>query len=345
MVYNVNLVNFILQPDFKTFYNINTPLSYDDIYLYLLLGARGTGKTTGVLWYCVNRFKKYGEEFAYIRRYKNELKKSKSILNKICTGVTTQGLGDGAYEFQINRKRAGFAFALSIQQSLKSGIDGTNVTNIVFDEAILQRGGMYRYLDNEVNMLFELISTIVRSRKNYKIWILGNNLDIFNPYYAFFNIPRFDGKLILKDKGIYCEELPTSETLLLKEQETPLYKITQGTHYHNYHYHNKLLVNDDFKIEPKPPKSKLLCRIVYNENTLNLYIVNDLKLYVEIRNKIIRDDISYVIMENNKPNYYYAELYRKCDLRRYIELAYYQKDVIYNNEKSHSLMALFMETI
>ena len=345
MIGQPQLVNFILKPDFKTYYNINTPLSYDNIYLYLLLGARGMGKTTGVLWYCINRFKKNGEEFAYIRRYKSELKKSKSVLNKICGGVSTKGLGDGAFEFHINRRRAGFGLALSVQQSLKSGIDGSNVTNIVFDEGILMRGGLYRYLDNEVHMLFELISTIVRDRKNYKIWIIGNNLDIFNPYYSFFNIPRFEGKIIFKDRGIYCEELPMSNALYEKEKETPLFNITKGTQYHDYHYKNKLLVTNTYVVEPKPKDAKLLLRIVYNEMTLNLYVIQGLKLYVEHRNKVINDNITFIIMEKDKPNYYYAKMYRDCETKRFIDLAYYNNDVIYNNDKAYGLMDLFMETI
>lgn len=347
---SVNIKNYanikiILEPDFKTYYNINTPLSYNDIYLYIITGGRGIGKTTGVLWYCVNRYKKYGEQFVYVRRYKNELKKCKQVLNNIVEGVTTLGMGDGAYEFLIDRKRIGFAFALSVQQALKSGIDGSNVTNIVFDEGVLMRGGLLRYLDKDVEMFFELISTIVRDRKNYRIWILGNNLDIFNPYYAYFNIPRFVDRYIDTKRGLYCEEIPTSSLLLEKETDTPLFKLTKGTTYHDYHYNNKILIKEKPNIDKKTNSDKLIARIVYNDITLNMYLRDRDKLYIELKNKIIKDNISYIIIENGKPNYYYAQLYRQSPLRKVVNMCYYNKDVSYNNEKAYSVMEMFMKDI
>ena len=345
MVKVLNRLDFILKPDFKTYYNINTPLSYNDVYLLLLIGARGTGKTTGVMWYCCNRFQKYGEEFAYVRRYKSELKKCKSLLDKIIGGVSVKGLGEGAFQYEVNRKRVGYGLALSVQQSFKSGINGSKVTNIIFDEGVLVRGGTYRYLDNEVEMFFELISTIVRQRDDYKIWILGNNLDIFNPYYEYFKIPRFDKRYVDKERGIYCEELPTSEYLLAMEENTPLYKISKGTTYHDYHYGNKILVKEKVCIGNKDPKAPLLCRIVYNSCTLNIYGLKGYKMYVEYRDKIINDKYSYIIMENNKPNYLFAKVYRDSNIKKYIDICYYQKDTIYNSEKASAVMSTFMEII
>ena len=76
---------------------------------------------------------------------------------------------------------------------------------MIFDEAILPRGGSYRYLDNEIEMLFELISTVFRDRTDYRIFILGNNADIFNPYFDYFSIPPFERSYIDVDRGLYCE--------------------------------------------------------------------------------------------------------------------------------------------
>lgn len=58
--------------DKSIFFNYNRVLSFGCL-LNFLIGSRGVGKTYGISEFVTNQFLKKQEEFAYIRRYRNEL--------------------------------------------------------------------------------------------------------------------------------------------------------------------------------------------------------------------------------------------------------------------------------
>ena len=233
----VKPLTLFIKPDYEKYVNVNRWYSYNGLNIFIIVGGRGIGKTTGLGIHVLQDFLNKGEEFVYVRRYIKELQKAKGFLAPIGNPEPKViGLSTGAYMWTHNKTRLGYGLALSSQQSFKSGFDFRNVTTLIYDEAILRRGGMYRYLDNEVEMLFELMSTIFRDRKNYRVFILGNNADVFNPYWEYFKIPNFERNYIDKDRGLYCEKASNSPVLLEAEKDTPLYKLTQGTSYFKYHY-------------------------------------------------------------------------------------------------------------
>ena len=334
-----------IKEDFKKYVNVNRWFSYDYLHFYLIIGGRGIGKTTGMNIHNVKDFIKNGNEFVYCRRYITELKKAKSMLPALVNNCKCVGLGHGLLQWEVNKTRIGYGVALTAQQTLKSGVDFSRVHTLIYDECILPNGGSYRYLSNEIEMLFELISTIFRDREDYNIILIGNNADMFNPYFAYFNIPRFENIYIDKERGIYCELCKNSAELMEAEKRTPLYKLTKGTSYGDYHYENKVLTNIEGKVGVKPPNAKLECRIVYNDVTMNIYRANYKDMFVELRNKVIKDNQTYVIMEGNKPNYLYIDLLRKSDMFKIINICYFNGFITYDDSKTASVFAMFMEEI
>ena len=339
-------IPLVISPDYTTFFAVPRMYSYKGVNVYIIIGGRGIGKTTGFGVQCICNYNKRGEEFAYMRRYITELKKTKGLFDPIAKGVTVKGLSHGAYQFMANKKRIGYGLALTAQQTFKSGMDFSKVTTLIFDECILPRGGAYRYLENEIEMVLELISTVFRTRKNYKVFLLGNNADIFNPYWEYFNIPNFEKNYIDKERGLYCEKAKNSAKLLEIEMDTPLYKLTKGTAYWDYHYNNEVLTkNKHVRIIPKPMKCTLLCRSVLNGFTLNIYRHKLDRIYIEYRDKIIKDEYSYMIMEDGVLNIYYGNLYKKSDAKKFIDAMYYGDGDDYDSQKSKALMDVLMDTL
>lgn len=331
--------------DYVLHYNINRLYSYGDIIsTFILIGGRGIGKSTGLGIKCIKNFRNKGEECAIIKRYVDETKEIKDYFDKIVNGIKIQGIAKGIFEYRLQGKRLGFGLALSKQQSFKSGINFDNVTTIIFEEAFLIRGSKVPYLQNEAMQLLELISTIVRKRKNYKVFIIGNNADIFNPYCEFFNVPTFKDYYIDRNRGLYVELAPTKKELLEVEKETPLYRLTKGTPYGDYHYNNSTLVTNKGNIIPKHYKSVLMYRLIFNNQTLNIYR-HELMLYVEWRDKPIKDNLAYIIMENNNYNYYYTKLFMSSDLAEFTRLCYYDNNIGYSDNKAIEIFATFMEVI
>lgn len=340
-----NSIQLRFKPDYKKFWNINRMFSYTDIHTYIVVGGRGIGKTTGALTWCVNNFIKRGEEFVLMRRYKTESKKAIGEIDKDFIGIKHVSIGDGVFRLETNKVRIGYVIPMSTQATYKSGIDFSNVTTLIFDEAILPSGGAYRYLENDVEVMFEVMSTIFRARKDYNVFILGNNASLFNPYFEYFHIPRFETNYVDKSRQLYCELAKNSPELLEQEMETPLYKLTQGTSYADYHYNNKPWINSNVKIADKLPTAKLMYRLLYNSVTLNVYRQTYMDLYIEKRDKVIKDNDTWIIMENGERNYMYVREFKKTPSYRLLELCYYDDSVYYDSIESGAILNEIMEAI
>lgn len=334
-----------ITPDYTKYVNVNRWYSYDGIHHFIVIGGRGIGKTTGLMIHSIMDYMNLGGEFMYLRRYITELRKSKSLPNRIVTGTKTEGLGAGLVQWTNNKKRIGYGAALSAHLSFKSGTDFDNVNTLIFDEAILPKGSNYRYLPNEIYSFLELLSTVFRTRKNYKVFIVGNNADMFNPYFAYFGVPKFTGNYINRERDLYCELCKNSPALLEDEMQTPLYKLTHGTSYAEYHYNNEVLIDTEGKIGVKTPQDRLVCRFVYNGYTLNLYRRRWNEWFMEMKDKVIKDDKTYLIMENNKPNYLYIDQLRRDDISKVLNICYYNKYLYFESPECSVIFDLVMEVL
>lgn len=345
---------YLLTLDFEQYYNPHRLNSYQDCWLYLLIGGRGIGKTTGLSSVLLDSFFKRNEEFVYVRRYKEEIKKAKSLFDKFLPNVVIRGIGEGVYEYCIREiiddkpklTRMGFGIALTVQQSVKSGVDFSKVKRVVYDECIVRYKSLVRYLSNEVEDLLELLSTIFRERTDYKVYLIGNNADIFNPYFSYFNIPKFDNIYVDKKRGIYVEFCKNNPKFMEHAKQTPLYRLTQGTAYGEYHYNNKVLVDSTTKqVGVKPKNAVLYCRFVYNNITLNAYVCGRYKMYIELKDKVIKDNITYIIKEDNELNLLYIKDLKSSNCIKFINKSYYDNGMVYSDEKAIQIMSYIIDEI
>lgn len=340
-----NEITLKISPDWTTFLNVNRYYSMSSIHFFFITGGRGIGKTTGFNIHNVQDFIKNGNEFVYCRRYKSELDKTKTMFDPIVNSVKHAPISKGLFQWEVNKVRLGYGLCLSLQQLYKSGVDFSRVNTLIYDEAILRRGGARRYLPNEVEDLFELCSTIFRERTDYRVFVLGNNADIFSPFTEYFGIPIFEKYYVDNERGLYFELSRNSPALIEKEKETPLYKLVKGTQYADYHYNNKVLLNVAGKLGVKSPHARLMCRFVINTITLNVYRQSLREVFIELREKVIKDELTYVITEGEKPNYMYIKSLKTSDLYKFVSAAYYTDCVIYNSNKCATLFSQVIDMI
>lgn len=183
------------------FYEIQRTIkAYPNAQYYLVYGERSNGKTYSALNYALERWAKNGEEFAYVRRYAEDIRpKNLSSLfsGHVENGVISRLTGDewggisyGSARFYLNKTDEkgnliktdtpiGYAFDINSMEHNKS-LSYPKVTTIIFDE-FLSRSG---YLPNEFILFTNLISTIVRHRNNVKIIMLGNTVNKSCPYFS-----------------------------------------------------------------------------------------------------------------------------------------------------------------
>ena len=181
-------------------------ISYWDIYPILskkarynvIYGERSNGKTYGTLQYCLECYFTDGSEFAYIRRWDEDLvgKKGESLFNGLIKNGVIRKLSKGKWNTVVYKSRAYYfafiddegtvisdnkpfcyAFALTQHEHYKSN-SYPNIRYIIFDE-FLTRG---LYLPDEFIIFQNVLSTLIRLRDDVIIFMLGNTVNKYSPY-------------------------------------------------------------------------------------------------------------------------------------------------------------------
>lgn len=182
------------------FYDIRDFIkAYPEAFYYVVFGERSNGKTYSSLDYCLERNAKTGEQFAYVRRWGEDIRKknlSELFSGHAETGAVEKHYGEwnriyyGSSKFYLEKtdengesvrreEPIGYAFDLNSMEHYKS-ISFPKVTTIVFDEFMSRNG----YLPNEWILFMNMLSTIIRHRNNVKIIMLGNTVNKYCPYFS-----------------------------------------------------------------------------------------------------------------------------------------------------------------
>lgn len=238
------------------YYDLTKILSYN-AFINFLIGERGVGKTYSTSKFVVKQFINKGYEFAYIRRYKTEVKKavpkffSALIANNEFEEHKLSSSGD---KFYIDGKVAGYSMTLSTAQDLKS-TNFSNVKYLIFDEFIIEEGQKH-YLRNEVENFLGLVETIARMR-DVIIFMLGNAVTVVNPYFLYFDITLpYNTDIKTYKDGVILVQYMKNEVYREAKKQTKFGKLIEGTEYSNYAIDNSFrLDNKDF-IEKKSGSSR-----------------------------------------------------------------------------------------
>lgn len=183
------------------YYDVRDTLNgYPNAHYYVVFGERSNGKTYSALDYALENFQKNGEQFAYVRRWGEDIRKKQlsqlfaahaengrisKLFKDQWSGMDYTGTKfrltktDEDGKVSVSEEVCGYAFDLNSMEHYKS-ISFPRVTTIIFDEFLSRNG----YLPNEFILFTNVISTIVRQRNNVKIIMLGNTVNRSCPYFA-----------------------------------------------------------------------------------------------------------------------------------------------------------------
>lgn len=182
------------------YYDVRHLLSeYPEAKYYVVIGERSNGKTYSALDYALQRATK-GEQFAYLRRYGEDIrpKNLSDLFNAHLDNGRIAELfpGYNAIEYKtghftiykkdengkkddlVEPKEIGRAFDLNGMEHYKS-IAFPRITTIIFDEFLSRTG----YIPNEWQLFQNTLSTIIRTRNNVRVFMLGNTVNKYCPYF------------------------------------------------------------------------------------------------------------------------------------------------------------------
>ena len=308
--------------DKSIFWDIGKTLTHN-MLVNVIVGNRGGGKSWGSKKRAIDNFIKRKEQFGYIRRYKDDLKRPMEQFFK----DIEQEYPD--HEFKVEGEKffirlkpanekekwtendvAGYGFQLSTAANKKS-ISYPNVTLLIFDEFLIEKGNQ-RYIPNEPEKLLNLYETVARPGTGHPrvvLFMLANAISITNPYFLYWSLrmPQNqdkNGKYIWKHptRPILVEDV-RNQAFIDKKRNTEFGKLVEGTNYAEYSIGNKFLLDSDAFIERKSSKARYYFTFIYKDNKFGVWVdMSEGKMWVS-------EDIdpSYILvyaltLKDHKPN-------------------------------------------
>ena len=185
------------------FYDVKTLINkIPDAHYYMIIGERSNGKTYSILNYCLERYVNYGEEFVYIRRFDEDIKYKRgskifdNLIEHHVIEKLTKGKWNDVYYYASNwyfKKTdknnpkesvisdTPFAYGLSLSsEEHDKSISYPRVKNIFFEEFLSRKN----YLYDEFMTFTNVLSTIIRLRDDIKIFMAGNTINKYSPYFS-----------------------------------------------------------------------------------------------------------------------------------------------------------------
>lgn len=249
------------------YYSPNKLLSYNRI-LNFVIGARGIGKSFAFKEHPIKRFIKHGEQFMYVRRYKDELKKVPNYFDDVAFKFPDHTFKVKGREFYIDNKLAGWAIPLSTWQSLKSN-SFPNVTTVIYDEFLREKDNS-TYIPNEPEALLNLMDTVFRNRENVRCICMSNAVTLVNPFFMYFKvIPDLNRRYNAYDSIVI--EIPDSKDFSEERKKTKFGKLINGTNYGDMSLDNEFVNDSEVFIKKRTDKAKFHFAVVYKGMTIGVW--------------------------------------------------------------------------
>ena len=315
------------------YYNTNAIDKKNATY-NVIFGERSNGKTYALLLKGLKEYMKNGTQMAYVRRWKEDIIGRRA--SRLFEGINANGevtkVTKGAFTgicyyagkwYLCNYDEKGkavyadndiicFAFALSDGEHDKS-TSFPNVGIIIFDEFLTNR----LYLNDEFILFMNTVSTIVRRREDVKIYMLGNTVNKYCPYFSEMGLEHIQKmKQGTIDLYAYGNSALTVAVEYCKSEDN---KGKEASHKYFAFNNPKLEMITggawELNIYPHLPykyKNKdilLTYFIEFNDNIYQCEVIqinNIYFTYVHIKTTPIKDndsDLIYSLEYNPKPNY------------------------------------------
>lgn len=313
------------------YYN-TTKIDKKDATYHVIFGERSNGKTYALLKKGVTQFLTNKKQMAYVRRWKEDItgRRAATLFNGLVENGEVERLSKGEFKgvtyyagkwFLCNYDDNGkavyseqdlicYAFALSDVEHNKS-TSYPNVDLIIFDEFLTNS----LYLNDEFVAFMNTVSTIVRRREGVKIYMLGNTVNKFCPYFkemGLTNILKMEqGSIDVYEYGAsglrvaveYCATAKTPEEkshMYFAFNNPKLAMITGGAW--------ELSIYPHLPAKYKP-KDVLMCFFIdFNDLLFQCEVVNvENMLFVYIHEKTTpiknENDLVYSLEPSAKPSY------------------------------------------
>lgn len=313
------------------FYSLNEIDKIKDVQYHIIYGERSNGKSYAINKRAIdNFFNSDGvEQIAIMKRYAEDMKSD--VCSTVFTPLDNYILEKYDHKIKFYQSKwwvyhkdsdgkmsdcrvLGHAFAISNCDRYKMA-QFPQVTIISFEEFMSVKA---IYLQDEINLFINIVSTIVRDRLNVKIYLLGNAISKYSPYSEALGVRLHrlnKGEIVVKEykdkKGRrtkFAIQRTENVDVFDKEENTEgiVYNIfgnsgvgnmitTGDFETHNYNRHIcGVTFSESLKIIPKGKY-----RIINNDDRINILIKYEDYFY-SIYRVLYNGEIVFAFREINK---------------------------------------------
>lgn len=351
------------------YYDWNSTFTRGSADIVMVVGARGYGKTYGLRKQFIKDALK-GFRFVEIVRHKSQLKGDDAIqhgyfekllededIKALNIMLKTQGVR--AYMADIPEEGSkpewrciGYFVAITEAQAIKTRTF-KGVKRILLDEAILERDNPYkRYIPNEWQKVASIIDTVSRERADDSslkptLYLLGNAVDITNPYFAAFGITREpkEGYSWHRGKTVLVHYIQDAEYSRGKLAGTVAGRMLSGLTGALENVENRFSTVDSGAIARKTANAKLQFVIAYAGKRYGVWLDLSEGYYYITSNAPSSSDVQTFALTNSdmKPNYVMIQAVRK-QLQGLADL-YYLGIIRYDNEQTMQAFLKVLSTV
>ena len=343
------------------YYNTNR-IDKTEAKIRIVFGMRSNGKTTaGLLKGLEKRLNSESgrkEQTVYLRRWDDEIRPKNdigSLFDGILKFYDINGKTNGEYNTIIYRARKFYlafiedekimkidtkpfciCLALSQNEHYKS-LSFPDVTTIVFDEFISEN---HQYLPHEFKRFTSILSTVIRSREDVEIYLMGNTVDANCIYWNEFRIIEIVKKI--QDGEIYHYKPKGRQTDIAIEKAEAITNNGRVINvYTDFDTANSDMINKgmwDTDNYPHLPFSysqndiQFIFFIEYNTELYQCEVISKYEtpyLYIHRKTTELKhpdDDLIYGDNPTGKPNYFINLFKPEYKIqKRIVDLFYYNK--------------------
>lgn len=250
---------------YKTYFSAKPILSKECLY-NIVLSDRSDGKTTNIKIQVILDYFMKQQVSMVVRRYKTEVTSTfyNGFLNKVFNNIEDikeiteeerQVIKTASkYEYKYSSdgvfvrfdkkgvwERICFFVVLSTSGKKKSAYDTfcDKIYKIHFDEYVPLDN---RYLPDDMKYLNELYTSVDRDRNVVKLILYGNKIDLFNPFFNFFDLHLdiSSAKMRTYRNGTLAVQIYINEEHKEEREEGRLGALFRGTSYEEYRLGNVL---------------------------------------------------------------------------------------------------------
>ena len=259
------------------YYDFHNILSRNAVYNFIL-GARGLGKTYGAKLKVIRNALRNGEEFMYVRRFKDELSTRSTFFADIAhefpdIGFRVNGsVAEYTYEPHADKPRwitMGYFVALSQGQTRKSTAY-PKVTWMIFDEFIIEKGATH-YLPSEEKVFNNLYATVDRWKDKTRVLFLANSVSIMNPYFLAYDVQPSE-EFIMKADGFVAVHFADSALFASQVNQTRFGKFINNTEYGEFAMNSVFADNHDFLIARKTASAAYMATIETGTGEFSVWV-------------------------------------------------------------------------